>query len=81
MKEKSKEKLKYYAVSAKTESGDDYLFLLKAKNALDVANQFSVAMDEELGYVYYNAVEAEDPEDAKAAKKAINRAIENAEID
>lgn len=69
----------YCAVGLKTESGDDYIFLIEYRNLEDVTKYILDALGEEAAYVYdYNVDTGVSSDEDKAVKGAVSEAIDQA---
>lgn len=74
--------MKYCAVSTKTESGDDYVFLCQYNKVSEVVDHIFDQMDEELAYVYTVSVDSgESAEKDDKIENAIWEKINSMEQD
>lgn len=74
----------YCAVSARTESGDDYVFLIEYRTHSDITKKILDDLGEEAGYIYTYSVDTgisaeEDDAVEQAVQDAIDQSQDNIE--
>lgn len=71
--------MSYCAVSVKTESGDDYVFLIEYRNHSDITKHIIDCLGEEAAYIYdYNVDTGISEEEDQAVENAVSEAVEQA---
>jgi hypothetical protein len=70
----------YCAISARTESGDDYVFLIEHRTPSDITQRILEDLGEEAGYIYTYGVDTGiSSEEDDAVEKAIQDAIDQSQ--
>lgn len=73
--------MSYCAVSAKTESGDDYVFLIEYRKQSDITKHILDALGEEAAYIYSYLVDTGVSfEEDQLVEAAIAEAIKQSEV-
>lgn len=71
--------MSYCAVSAKTESGDDYVFLIEYRQQLDITRHILDALGDEAAYIYtYSVDTGVSYEEDQLVERAVAEAVEQA---
>lgn len=66
----------YCAVSARTESGDDYVFLIEYRKQSDITDHILDVLGEEAGYIYnYSVDTGVSFEEDQMVEYAVDKAI------
>lgn len=72
--------MSYCAVSVRTESGDDYVFLIEYRTHADITKKILGDLGEEAGYIYtWNVDTGISYEEDQAVEKAVVEAVEQAQ--
>ena len=72
--------MNYCAVSVRTESGDDYVFLIEYRTHADITKKILDDLGEEAGYIYTWSVDTGiSCEEDDAVEKAVADAVEQAQ--
>ena len=70
----------YCAVSVRTESGDDYVFLIEYRTHSDITKKILGDLGEDAGYVYtYSVDTGVSLEEDKLVEEAVQEAIDQAQ--